>query len=52
MVSVFRLVDYTQCDEGHLISHEVFMYVFDPAAMFLAMVVLNVLDPAMVLMPR
>ncbi|KAL4783296.1 RTA1 like protein-domain-containing protein [Aspergillus varians] len=47
--SVFRLVEYIQGNDGYLISHEAFMYVFDSATMFLAMVVLNVLHPAMAL---
>ncbi|KAL4989427.1 RTA1 like protein [Aspergillus falconensis] len=38
--SVFRLVDYVQGNDGYLISHEVFMYVFDAVLMFLAMLLL------------
>ncbi|OOQ81747.1 Protein RTM1 [Penicillium brasilianum] len=47
--SVFRLVEYAQGNDGHLISHEAFMYVFDATLMFFAMVVMNVLHPSMVL---
>ncbi|RDW68939.1 RTA1 domain-containing protein [Aspergillus mulundensis] len=47
--SVFRLVEYIQGNDGYLISHEVFMYVFDAALMFLVMVVMNVWHPSGVL---
>lgn len=35
--SIFRLVEYTQGNGGYLISHEVFLYVFDGVLMFLMM---------------
>ncbi|KAL4977916.1 RTA1 like protein [Aspergillus desertorum] len=47
--SVFRLVEYVQGNDGYLISHEVFMYVFDAALMLLAMVVMNLCHPSMIL---
>ncbi|KAL4993373.1 RTA1 like protein [Aspergillus recurvatus] len=47
--SVFRLVEYVQGNDGYLISHEVFMYVFDAALMFLAMLVMNACHPSMIL---
>lgn len=36
--SVFRLIEYAQGNSGYLISHEVYMYIFDSVLMFLAMV--------------
>ncbi|KAL4904638.1 hypothetical protein BDW74DRAFT_168251 [Aspergillus multicolor] len=47
--SVFRLIEYAQGNDGYLISHEVFMYVFDSALMFFAMVFMNVCHPSAVL---
>ncbi|KAH8435176.1 uncharacterized protein LDX57_012805 [Aspergillus melleus] len=47
--SVFRLVEYAQGNDGYLISHEAFMYVFDSMLMFFAMVAMNALHPSMVL---
>ncbi|KAL3440274.1 RTA1 like protein [Aspergillus insuetus] len=47
--SIFRIIEYVQGNDGYLISHEVFMYVFDSALMFLTMVVMNVCHPSMIL---
>ncbi|KAL3469571.1 RTA1 like protein [Aspergillus californicus] len=47
--SIFRLVEYVQGNDGYLISHEAFAYVFDAALMFLTMVVMNVCHPSRVL---
>ncbi|CEL09773.1 Putative RTA1 like protein [Aspergillus calidoustus] len=47
--SIFRVVEYVQGNDGYLISHEVFMYVFDASLMFLAMVVMNVCHPSTIL---
>ncbi|KAJ5203147.1 hypothetical protein N7449_005226 [Penicillium cf. viridicatum] len=47
--SVFRLIEYAQGNDGYLISHEAFMYVFDATLMFFAMVAMNVLHPSVIL---
>ncbi|OQE36947.1 hypothetical protein PENCOP_c011G05664 [Penicillium coprophilum] len=47
--SVFRLVEYAQGNSGYLISHEVFMYVFDSMLMLFAMVAMSILHPSKVL---
>jgi magnesium-transporting ATPase (P-type) len=47
--SVFRLIEYAQGNNGYLISHEAFMYVFDATLMFFAMVAMNVLHPSVIL---
>ncbi|KAI9367227.1 RTA1 like protein [Aspergillus egyptiacus] len=47
--SIFRMVEYVQGNAGYLISHEVFMYVFDSALMWFTMVVMNVCHPSMIL---
>jgi hypothetical protein len=36
--SVFRLVEYAQGNDGYLISHEVFLYLFDSLLMWATMV--------------
>ncbi|OAP63850.1 hypothetical protein AYL99_03077 [Fonsecaea erecta] len=40
--SVFRLVEYGQGNAGYLISHEVFLYVFDAVLMFSTMILFAV----------
>lgn len=47
--SIFRLVEYAQGNNGYLISHEAFMYVFDSTLMFFAMVAMNVFHPSVIL---
>ncbi|KAK5049306.1 hypothetical protein LTR84_004235 [Exophiala bonariae] len=37
--SVFRVVEYLQGNDGYLISHEIFLYVFDTMLMALVMVI-------------
>ncbi|KAJ6099292.1 hypothetical protein N7467_000827 [Penicillium canescens] len=43
--SVFRLVEYIQGNQGYLLHHEVYLYVFDSLLIFIAMVVFNVAHP-------
>ncbi|KAJ6191037.1 hypothetical protein N7519_001058 [Penicillium mononematosum] len=47
--SIFRLIEYAQGNNGYLISHEVFMYVFDSMLMFFAMVAMSIFHPSKVL---
>jgi hypothetical protein len=47
--SVYRLVEFVQGNHGYVMSHEVFLYVFDAAMMFLVMGVMNVFHPSFVL---
>ncbi|KAB8230259.1 RTA1 domain-containing protein [Aspergillus alliaceus] len=44
--SVFRAVEYIQGNNGYLLRHEVFLYVFDGVFMFLQMVLLTVCHPS------
>ncbi|KAH6719353.1 RTA-like protein [Leptodontidium sp. MPI-SDFR-AT-0119] len=44
--SVFRVVEYIQGFSGYLLSHEVYLYVFDSVLMFAVMVILNVVHPS------
>ncbi|PYI00856.1 RTA1 like protein [Aspergillus sclerotiicarbonarius CBS 121057] len=47
--SVYRLIEFAQGNDGYVISHEAFLYVFDAATMFLIMVVMNLFHPSVVL---
>ncbi|KAB8253780.1 RTA1 like protein-domain-containing protein [Aspergillus pseudonomiae] len=49
--SIFRLIEYAQGNDGYLISHEVFMYVFDSTLMFITMVGMSFFHPSKVLSP-
>lgn len=44
--SVVRVVEYAQADDGYIISHEPFIYVFDAAIMWLVMVMFLLLHPS------
>jgi tellurite resistance protein TehA-like permease len=43
--SVFRLIEYAQGNDGFLISHEVFLYVFDSVFMVGVMVLFAIVHP-------
>lgn len=43
--SVVRVVEYLQGYSGYIMSHEVFLYVFDASIMFIAMVSMNWIHP-------
>ncbi|KAH8781946.1 RTA1 like protein-domain-containing protein [Hyaloscypha finlandica] len=47
--SVFRIVEYVIGQDGYLLDHEVFLYVFDAALMFLTMVLFNVYHPSRII---
>lgn len=47
--SVYRLVEFIQGQQGYVISHEIFLYIFDAVMMFLVMVLMNLLHPSTVL---
>ncbi|OQD95415.1 hypothetical protein PENSOL_c020G09941 [Penicillium solitum] len=47
--SAYRLIEFAQGNNGYVISHEVFLYIFDAAMMFLVMVIMNVFHPSEVL---
>lgn len=44
--SVFRLIEYAQGNDGYLISHELFLYVFDALLMLLTTVLFAVTHPS------
>ncbi|KAH7020384.1 RTA1 like protein-domain-containing protein [Ilyonectria destructans] len=44
--SVFRAIEYLQGFDGYLLRHELYLYIFDAALMFLVMVLFNWIHPA------
>ncbi|KUJ12579.1 RTA1-domain-containing protein [Mollisia scopiformis] len=44
--SIFRVVEYVQGFDGYILSHEVFLYLFDSVLMFAVMVIFNVVHPS------
>lgn len=49
---LFRIVEFCQGNEGYLMKHEVFMYVFDTIPMFAVQAVFHFSHPGKVLCPR
>ncbi|PSN72725.1 RTA1-domain-containing protein [Corynespora cassiicola Philippines] len=43
--SIFRVIEYIQGNEGYLMSHEVFLYIFDAVLMLAVMVAMNIVHP-------
>jgi hypothetical protein len=43
--SVFRLAEYLQGNNGYLLHHEIYLYIFDAVLMFITMVTFNVVHP-------
>jgi hypothetical protein len=44
--SIFRVVEYVQGNNGYLLRHEVYLYIFDALLMFLVMCLFNWIHPA------
>lgn len=44
--SIFRVIEYLQGNAGYLLSHEVFLYVFDAALMLAVMLLFNWFHPS------
>jgi hypothetical protein len=47
--SVFRLIEYAMGNNGYLMRHEAFLYVFDAVLMFAVMVLFNLVHPGSLL---
>lgn len=43
--SIVRVIEFIQGFDGHIFSHEVYLYIFDALIMCIAMVVMNVVHP-------
>ena len=44
--SVFRVVEYAQGNDGYLLRHEYYLYIFDSVLMLSIMLVFNVVHPS------
>ncbi|KAF5868707.1 putative rta1 like protein [Botrytis fragariae] len=44
--SAFRLIEYAGGNDGYLLSHEAFAYIFDATLMLFVMVILNIFHPS------
>ena len=47
--NIVRVVEYAQGNDGYLLGHEIFLYVFDAVLMFVVMAILNVWHPSEIL---
>lgn len=47
--NLVRVVEYAEGNDGYIVSHEVFLYIFDAVLMFILMVVYNVVHPGQLL---
>ncbi|GKZ86634.1 hypothetical protein AnigIFM56816_002045 [Aspergillus niger] len=43
--SMFRLIEYIQGNNGYLLHHEAFLYIFDALLMFITMIIFNAVHP-------
>ncbi|KAJ6112075.1 hypothetical protein N7523_008136 [Penicillium sp. IBT 18751x] len=43
--SLFRVVEYIQGNNGYLLHHEIYLYVFDALLIFIAMLIFNISHP-------
>lgn len=44
--SIIRVTEYGQGNSGYILSHEIFLYIFDGTLMFIAVAVFNVIHPS------
>jgi hypothetical protein len=44
--SIFRTIEYVQGPNGYLLSHEMYLYVFDAALMAIVVIVFNIVHPS------
>lgn len=47
--SVFRIAEYVMGEDGVLLSHEIYLYIFDATLMFLMMVLFNIWHPSRII---
>lgn len=46
--SVFRVVEYLQGTDGYLLTHEIYLYIFDAALMLGVVIILNLVHPSQI----
>jgi hypothetical protein len=44
--SIFRVVEYLQGFSGYLLSHEVYLYIFDSVLMLCVVIIFNIVHPS------
>jgi hypothetical protein len=47
--SLFRVVEYVMGESGYLLSHEIFLYIFDATLMLLTMAIYNIWHPSRII---
>jgi len=47
--SIFRVIEFTQGNNGTIMTHEIFLYIFDAVLMLGVMVMLNVIHPGSII---
>lgn len=47
--SVFRVAEYVLGESGYLLSHEIFLYIFDGTLMLFTMVIYNWMHPSAII---
>ena len=47
--NIVRVVEYAQGNDGYLLGHEVFLYIFDAVLMVMVMVILNTWHPSKIM---
>ncbi len=47
--SIFRIAEYVMGQDGYLLGHEYFLYIFDGALMWLTMVLFNICHPSSII---
>ena len=47
--SVFRIVEYVMGQDGILLKHEIYLYIFDATLMFIMMVLFNIWHPSKII---
>lgn len=47
--SIFRVVEYVMGQDGFLLSHEIFLYIFDATPMLITMAIYNVMHPSRII---
>jgi TRAP-type C4-dicarboxylate transport system permease small subunit len=49
---LYRIVEFCQGNDGYLMKHEVFMYIFDTIPMFAVQAVFHFYHPGKIIIPR
>lgn len=46
--SVFRVIEYVQGTDGYLLTHEIYLYIFDAALMCGVVIIFNIVHPSQI----